>query len=142
MDEIDRKMLGALRENARVSIADLARSVGIARTTAQARLERLERNGTIKGYTVRLGAKAAPALRATVLLQIEPRTTPEVLSRLKPLPGVMSVVTTSGRFDLLVEVAADTTDVLDTMIDEIVAAKGVLRSESLVHLGTKIDRRV
>lgn len=141
MDETDQKLIALLSENARLPIADLARAIGLARTTVQTRLARLERNGTIQGYSVRLGAEALPPLRATILLQIEPRTTPAVLSRLKRLSGVRSVHTTSGRFDLLVEVAASSTEELDQLIDDIVAAKGVSRSESLVHLGTKLDRR-
>lgn len=142
MDETDRQMLALLGQNARLSVADIGRQLDLARTTIQARLERLESRGIIQGYTLRLGAGAAPALRATILLQIEPRSGPAVLGRLKPLTGVMSVHTTSGRYDLLVEVAAQTTAALDQLIDEIVAARGVMRSESLVHLATKIERRI
>lgn len=141
MNDTDQRLLNLLGQNARLSVAELARALGLARTTVQARIERLEANGTIKGYTLRLGETAAPALRATILLQIEPRSTPEVLSRLKPQTGVLAVHTTSGRFDLLVEVSASTTSALDELIDDIVAARGVSRSESLVHLATKLDRR-
>ena len=141
MDETDQHMITALSRNARLPVADLARQLGLARTTVQARLERLEARGIIKGYALRLGSEAAPPLRATVLLQIEPRSGPEVLARLKSLSGVVAVSTTSGRYDFLVEVAAHTTDALDEMIDHIIEARGVIRSESLVHLSTKIDRR-
>lgn len=142
MDETDHRMISLLGQNARLSVTDLGRQLDLARTTVQARLDRLEARGIIQGYTLRLGAEAAPRLRATVLLQIEPRSGPGVLSRLKSLTGVMSVHTTSGRFDLLVEVAAQTTEALDLLIDEIVAARGVTRTESLVHLATKLERRI
>lgn len=141
MDETDTKLIALLQENARLPVADLARVLGLARTTVQARLERLEQRGVILGYTVVLGAEALPPLRATILLQIEPRTTADVLSKLKSIPGIVAVSTTSGRFDLLVEVASQTSDALDMMIDQIVAARGVTRSESLIQLTTKIDRR-
>lgn len=141
MDETDTKLITLLQENARMPVADLARALGLARTTVQARLERLEQRGVILGYTVILGAEALPPLRATILLQIEPRTTADVLSKLKSVPGIVAVSTTSGRFDLLVEVASQTSDALDMMIDQIVAARGVTRSESLIQLTTKFDRR-
>jgi DNA-binding Lrp family transcriptional regulator len=140
LDETDRQILNLLGENARLPVADLARATGLARTTAQARLERLEARGIIEGYTLRLGAKAAPALKASILLQIEPVKGPAIFKRLKSLDEVMAVHTTSGRFDVLVDVAAPTTQALDTVIDTIISGGGVIRSESLVHLTTKIKR--
>lgn len=140
IDETDQKLITLLRENARRPVADLARTLGIARTTVQARIERLEGAGVIEGYTLIRGASARPPLQATVLISIEPRSGPEVLSRLKTLPGVEVVHTTSGRFDLLVQVVAQHTEELDATIDHIGAARGVKSSESLIHLATKIDR--
>lgn len=139
-DEIDQKLLALLGENARMPVAQLARRLDLARTTVQARLERLETNGTISGYTVRLGEATQRPLRATALLSVEPRTGPAVLSRLKALPNVMRVHTTSGRFDMIAEISATTTEELDETLDWIGEAKGVRSSESLIHLSTKIDR--
>ena len=73
-DETDRELLTCLAENARLPVATLARKLGLARTTVQARLDRLEASGVIAGYTLRLGQDARPALRATALVSIEPRT--------------------------------------------------------------------
>lgn len=139
-DETDQQLLALLRENARLPVADLARRLNLARTTVQTRIERLENAGIISGYTLRRSAVTRPALQATVLIQIEPRSGPAVLARLKALPGVEMVHTTSGRFDLLAQVVADTTEILDETIDDIAVAKGVRSSESLIHLSTKIDR--
>ncbi len=97
IDATDRALLALLRENARAPVAELARALGLARTTVQARLERLESSGAIQGYTVRTGDAMRPALRATVLVAIEPRSGPAVLARLRGLPGVETVHTTSGR---------------------------------------------
>ncbi|MDF1717448.1 MAG: Lrp/AsnC family transcriptional regulator [Antarcticimicrobium sp.] len=139
-DETDRMLLRLLRENARAPVTDLARKLGLARTTVQARIERMEKSGVIAGYTLRASVATAPPLRATVLVSIEPRSGPAVLARLKSLSGVEVVHTTSGRFDLLVQVAAGTTAELDDTLDRIGEAKGVRSSESLIHLATKIDR--
>ena len=140
IDDTDRALLALLAENARLPVATLARKLNLARSTAQARLDRLEQSGVIAGYALRLGQAARPALRATALLQIEPRSAPTVLARLKSLPQVTRVHTTSGRFDLIVEVTARTTEELDDTLDRIIEAKGVRSSESLIQLSTKLDR--
>lgn len=141
IDETDQKMLALLRDNARAPVAALARRLGIARTTVQARIERLEGAGVIAGYTLRAGDALRPALRATALISVEPRAAPAVVARLQSLPQVRRVHTTSGRFDLIAELAADTTEELDATLDRIGEARGVKGSESLIHLTTKFDRR-
>ena len=140
IDETDRALIAALSENARLPVADLARRLDLARTTVQARLDRLEARGMIAGYTLRRGPGLRAALRATVLITVEPRATAAVLSRLKALPAVETVHTTSGRFDMIVTLSAETTENLDRSLDAIGEAQGVKGSESLIHLSTKIDR--
>lgn len=140
IDEIDQKLLACLAEDARAPVATLARKLDLARTTVQARIERLERAGHIAGYTIRKGAAAHPLLRATVLISIEPRSGPTVLGRLKSLPNVTVVHTTTGRFDMIATLEAASGEVLDDTLDRIGEAKGVRSSESLVHLSTKLDR--
>ncbi len=141
MDDLDRNILALLRADSRMSLAMLARRLKIARSTLQARMERLETNGTIAGYTVRLGEGADPnRLRATVLLTIEPRSQAALLTRLKSISEVERVFTTSGRVDLLMQIACPNTQVLDQVLDQIGAMTGVHSSESLIHLSTKIDR--
>ena len=100
MDDLDRKLLAALAADSSLSTSTLARDLRMARSTVQARIEKLERSGIIAGYTIRLGdVPGHRRIRATVLLQIEPRATPSVLQRLKPMPEVESCQTTSGRVD-------------------------------------------
>ncbi|MEQ8293878.1 MAG: Lrp/AsnC family transcriptional regulator [Roseovarius sp.] len=141
IDQLDHALLALLRENARMPVAGLARRLGLARTTVQARLDRLEETGTIAGYTVRVTEALRAPIRATALVSIEPRSAPTVLARLESLPGVRTVHTTSGRVDLIVGLEAATTEELDDTLDRIGEAKGVRSSESLIHLSTKIDRR-
>ncbi|EBU8132065.1 AsnC family transcriptional regulator, partial [Salmonella enterica subsp. enterica serovar Java] len=49
----DQALLNLLRGNARASTTELARRLGLSRTTVQSRIERLERKGVIAGYSVR-----------------------------------------------------------------------------------------
>ena len=110
MDELDRNILALLGADARMSVATLARRLKVARSTIQARLERLETTGIIAGYTLKLGEEARQGrLRASVLLNIEPRAQAAILSRLKSIAEVERVFTTSGRFDLLMQIAAPET---------------------------------
>ena len=143
MDELDRNIIALLGADARMSVATLARRMKVARSTVQARLERLETGGVIAGYTLKLGEAARQGrLRASVLLTIEPRAQAAILTRLKSLAEVERVFTTSGRFDLLLQIAPPNTQVLDGVLDQIGALTGVKSSESLIHLSTRIDRAV
>ncbi len=142
MDETDEALLRLLAENARAPVAVLARKLGLARSTVQARIDRLEARGEIAGYALRRGtAASAPLIRATVLLSLQPRALASVLGRLKSLPQVEAAHTASGRFDLVLSLAAQTTAELDVVLDRIGELDGVLSSESLIHLTTRIDRR-
>jgi len=143
LDDLDQRLLAELRANARLPVATLAKRLDVARSTVQTRIERLERAGVIAGYTLRLGMGAeAGRLRATALLQVEPRATGAVLQRLKSMRQVARVHTASGRFDLIVELAANSTEELDHLLDDIGGVRGVKGSESLIHLSTRIDRPV
>lgn len=141
VDELDRGILAHLAQDARLSVAVLARRLKVARSTVQARLERLETSGAIAGYTLRLGDSAREnRIRATCLLTIEPRSQAGILSRLRSMPEVERIHTTSGRVDLLLQLAAASTSQLDDVLDQIGGLTGVRSSESLIHLSTKLDR--
>lgn len=138
----DDALLALLAVNARTSVADLARRLGLSRSTVQDRLKRLEESGVIAGYTVRLAARAAPGVRALIMLEVEPRRSAAIVSSLKQMPNVEAVQTVSGKYDLIVHGAADTTETLDRLIDEIGLVSGVRRTESAVVLSTRFDRRL
>jgi DNA-binding Lrp family transcriptional regulator len=143
IDELDRNIISLLGADARMSVATLARRLKVARSTVQTRLERLETTGMIAGYTLKLGEAAREGrLRASVLVTIEPRAQAGILIRLKNIPEVERVYTTSGRFDLLMQIAAPNTRALDDVLDQIGALTGVKSSESLIHLSTRLDRAV
>jgi len=141
LDDIDQRLLALLAGNARMPVARLGTRLGLARTTVQARLDRLERTGVIAGYTVRLSEEAkAGRISATVLIHLTPVAQTPVLRKLERLPAVEKVNTTSGRFDLACQLRAATTLALDETLDAIGAIDGVLALETLVHLSTRIDR--
>jgi len=141
MDKTDLALITELQRDARLPISKLAARLKMARTTVQARLDRLQTNGTITGFSVRLSDAASKnQIRATVLLNIDPRATAAVVSRLKTIPNVQQATSASGRFDMVLNVAAQTPAMLDEILDEIGEIKGVNSSESLIQLSTKINR--
>ena len=141
MDDLDRRLIDALRENARRPTADLARSLGLSRTTVQSRLERLERSGVITGYTVRVSeASERGQIHAYVLITLGPKQAPGVITAMRAMPAVRRLQSVSGQFDLIAVIAAPSVADMDQLIDAIGALDGVERTTSSIVLSTKVDR--
>ena len=127
--ESDTKLLALLRANAREPAASLARKLGLARSTVQERIARLEREGTIRGYTVRLSdAAEAGKLRAVVMIETDPKRAERVSAELKKMPEVRSLAAVAGTFDLIATVGFYSVlgyilMTYDTPIDAAVAAE-------------------
>src|SRR5258705_9451680 len=100
LDDLDRNLVALLQANARESVANLARQLGVARTTVIARIVRLERTNVIAGYSVRLGQDVLDAsIYAYVGIIIAPRDGPDVQKRLRKIPEVQLLFAGSGEFD-------------------------------------------
>ena len=141
LDALDRGLIAALQTHARESTAGLARQLGVARTTVIARLARLEREGVIVGYTVRLGRDTAEtAIDAYVGITVAPKAGRAVERALSRMPELRQLATVSGEFDYLALVRAETTERLDALLDEIGAIDGVTRTHTSIMLGRRIDR--
>lgn len=134
-------MLALLMDDSRMPIAEIARRLGVARTTAQARLERLEESGVIAGYGVRLSeAHLREQVRAHVTITIRPKALEKVVAALRAVPEVQAVHSVSGAFDLVVMVAAPSIHQLDRVLDAIGLLDGVERTQSSVILSTRFQR--
>ena len=141
MDPIDEKLLLALRDNARASTARLARLVGRSRTSVQSRLERLEREGVIVGYSVRVAPEhELGAVRAHVMIKVGPKEARAVTAALKAIPQVRVLHSVSGEVDLIAVAATASVAEMDEVIDRIGALDGVERTTSSIILSTKFER--
>ncbi|RRN62159.1 Lrp/AsnC family transcriptional regulator [Caulobacter sp. 602-1] len=141
IDAVDQKLLAALRENGRASTADLARRVGRSRTTVQSRIERLERDGIIMGYAVRLSPDHEHgAVRAHVMIKIAPKESRAVEAALRAIREVRVLHSVSGDFDMIAVAATTSVARMDEIIDSIGHLPGVERTTSSIVLSTKFDR--
>ena len=141
LDDLDRRLIALLQADARSSAADLARQLGVARTTVLARLARLEKQSVIVGYTVRLGQdEGERGVEAYVGITTEPKSARLVTQRLASLPELRQLCSVSGEFDYLALLRAESTARLDALLDEIGAFDGVLKTTTSVVLARRIDR--
>lgn len=141
IDATDRKLIAALRENARASTAELGRRLGLSRTTVQSRIERLQRRGIVTGYTVRLSeAHERGRIRAYVMVTVAPKAARGVEAAIRALPEALALHSVSGGFDLMAVLAAGSVAEMDALIDQIGGLEGVERTTSSIILSTKFER--
>src|SRR5271166_571668 len=126
MDNTDRQLLSLLRDNARMSVAAMAKTLGVARGTVQNRLARLEADGVIAGYTVRLKLPAEDQrIRALMTVAVEGNRTDEVLRALRGDPAVCALHTTNGRWDIVAELRSESLEAVDRVLGRIRLIDGI-----------------
>lgn len=136
MDDIDRELLGLLREDARTPVIALAKKLRLARTTVQNRIAKLEKDGMIVGYTVRLKPAAEPArVRAVMSVAVDGKNT-GALTQLRGHPNVVGLHSTNGRWDLIAELQADSLEAFDAVLRSIRLIDGIATTETSILLST------
>jgi DNA-binding Lrp family transcriptional regulator len=137
MDETDRQLIALLRQDARTTIANLAHKLGVSRGTVTNRITRLEDDGVIVGYTVRLRPDAQPHdITAWMSIAVEGNQTRSVIANLLGEPGVATLHDTNGRWDLLAQLRAQNLQELGKTLERIRLLKGISNTETSIHLET------
>lgn len=137
MDDTDRQLIALLRDDARTSVASLAKKLRVARGTVQNRLARLETEGTIVGYTVRLRPQVdEQGIRALMTVAVEGNRSEAVLRALRGDPAVAALHSTNGRWDYVVELRADTLEAFDRVLGRIRLLEGISNTETSILLST------
>ncbi|MDO6725526.1 MAG: Lrp/AsnC family transcriptional regulator [Cognatishimia sp.] len=138
MDNVDRKLISALRHDARSSLSDLAIDLGVSRTTVRGRLDRLKERGDIVGFSVVLKEDVQrDPVRGLMLIGIEGRGAERIVRQLNGMPAVRAVHSTNGRWDLIVELGTETLEELDNILARIRRYEGVATSETNLLLATR-----
>ncbi len=137
IDDTDRQLIALLRDDARSTVAALALKLKVARGTVQNRLARLEREGVIVGYTVRLKPQAeAHRIRALMTVAVEGNRGPDVLRSLRGQPNVIALHTTNGRWDMVAEIQTESLEAFDRVLGKIRLIDGIVSTETSLLLST------
>ena len=137
MDALDTQLIGLLRTNARLSVAALAHRLKVSRGTVTNRITKLEDEGIIVGYTVRLRPDSRPnEIRAWMSIIVEGNETRAVIASLLGESGVAALHDTNGRWDLLAELRAENLTELSAILERVRLIRGIQTSETSIHLAT------
>ncbi len=134
MDDVDERLLALLKDDGRMSMADLGRAVGLSRTATLARVRRLEETGAIRGYSADVADAVAEAHVARVGIVVKTADPQAYIRRLLTTRGVSETETIAGEYDLLVRVAAPTSADLDEILDRINGWRETVRTTTFVVL--------
>lgn len=141
LSDLDRRLLAMLREDSRQPVTKLASELGLSRANVYARLSRLEEEGVIGGYTVRLGETYDRRLiRAQVMIKVLPKHARTIEEALAAIPELSALHAISGEHDLIALIEAETVGELNTLIDRIGEIEGIERTTSSILLATKVLR--
>jgi DNA-binding Lrp family transcriptional regulator len=136
MDELDQRLIGLLRQDARMPVASLARALKVSRGTVQNRIDRMIARGEIAGFTIR----SRPAggddqrVRAVMTVAIEGERSAAVVRALGGIPEVEAIYTTNGRWDLVVALNTDSLPAFSRTLDEVRRIDGIASTETSLLL--------
>ncbi|MCG7494165.1 Lrp/AsnC family transcriptional regulator [Thalassobius sp. Cn5-15] len=134
LSQTDRKLIAALRDNARASVTELAHITGVSRTTVKTRLDALVAEGRITRFTIETDSDHHEQVRAITMVELQGSMSRTVVRTLRAIPEVTMIYSTNGAWDLVVEIRAETLPQFDRVLREIREVKGVTNSESSLLL--------
>ena len=139
MDDTDRHLISLLRRDARMSVAALARKLGVSRGTVSNRLRKLEDEHVVIGYTVQLRPEAEPDhIRAWMWVLVDGNRSRQVVASLLGEPGIQALHDTNGRWDLLAELRAESMAELSQLLERIRLIKGIANTETSILLALSL----
>lgn len=142
LDDIDQQLLAALTADARMPMVTLAGKVHLSRNAVRQRIERMERDGVIAGYSVIRGTASRPRVTAMVMVyRVDRMRDDRVIAALRGIPEVTRCDVLSGAYDLFVTLEADSMDRVGHIWEQIAALPGVADTVTAVSLSRAIDRR-
>lgn len=143
IDALDARLIRALCEIPRAGVMELARQLGVARGTVQARLDKLQQRGIISGFDPDLDLTAMGyEVLAFVSLEIAQGRLFDVATHLREIPEVLEIHSVTGGGDLLCRVVARTNDHLQHVISRILEVHGINRTSTQIALTEQLRHRV
>ena len=141
IDGRDKELIALLRTNSRESTSNLARKLGMSRTTVTNRIERLEKRGIIAGYTVQLSdAHERGQIQAHVMISSDPKHSANIVRALNKISAIRALHAVNGVYEMLALVSAESTQHLDEVLDQVGNTPGISKTTSSIILSTKFLR--
>jgi len=141
IDGKDKELIALLSTNSRESTANLARTLGMSRTTVTSRIERLEKRGVITGYTVQFSPDYERGrIQAQVMISSNPKSSALIVRTLKKIPAIKALHAVNGSYEMLALISAESTQHLDQVLDLVGNIDGISKTISSIILSTKFSR--
>src|SRR2546429_7837218 len=142
IDELDARLIGTLRDSPRVGLLEVARRLGVARGTVQARLSKLERGRVITGY----GPEIDPAalgyrIAAFVLIELAQGRLADAVAAMESVPEVLEADAISGPQDVMCRIVARDTEHLQELVNELLRTPAIRRCTSYIVLSRQVPPR-
>lgn len=141
IDALDHRLLAELEADARLTQVALAARVGLSRSAVQERLKRLERDGVILGYTLRLGRRRVPGVRAYLLVKGSGPSHDRAVRALEAFPEVRVADSVSGDIDLVLQLEGARLEDINRVRDEVARLPGVAGTQTFLVMAPRFDRR-
>ena len=139
MDKIDLKIISLLQENARLPLKQIASEVFLSSPATASRIERLEQEGVIKGYSVKADNKSLGyAITAFINLEMQPKQKEEFYPFVLSCPNVLECNCVTGHYSMMIKVAFESTEMLDNFIGQM-GQFGI--TETQIVFSTAVERR-
>ncbi len=143
IDELDGRLIVLLAREPRIGVLEASRRLGVARGTVQARLDRLQSNGVIRGF----GPQVDPAalgypVTAFATLEIKQGQGADVRAHLDGVPEVLELHTTTGHGDMLCRLVARSNADLQRVIDRVVGFEGIVRASTAIVMENPVPHRI
>jgi DNA-binding Lrp family transcriptional regulator len=143
IDHLDARLLRALAESPRAGVMELARQLEVARGTVQARLEKLQQRGVVRGFAPEVDLRTLGyEVLAFVNLEIAQGRLADVVEHLASIPEVLEVHSTTGPGDLHARVIARNNEHLQDVIGTILAVQGISRTTTQIALTEQLPLRI
>ncbi len=142
VDQLDARLISALRNNPRVGLLEVARQLGVARGTVQARLSKLESGGVITGHGPELDPQALGyTITAFVLIELAQGRLAEAAKVMDGMPEVLEADGVSGPHDMICRVVARDTEHLQQVLNELLGTPAIRRCTSYIVLSRQVPPR-
>jgi DNA-binding Lrp family transcriptional regulator len=143
IDELDARLIAHLAGAPRAGVMDLARTLGVARGTAQARLDKLLARGVVTGFGPDIDPIALGyAVMAFTTLEIAQGRLADVVAHLRDIPEVLEAHAITGPGDVHTRLVAHTNRHLQDVLNRVLDVQGINRATTQIVLSEQIPSRV